>query len=216
MLVDLIANITLLINIGVAFWFYKRLSPRWLQFFAWFLVLTLLAQAAGSVYSHFTGKSNHFIFNLYIGVEFLVYYFIFFRAFENKRMKYLTGALAIIFIVFYTFNVFFIKGLFIFNTAAYTFGSITVIVICLLYFGHLFLSEEPINYFRMPLFWMATGLLFYYVGESVYMSLLDYIVKNKIDEDGHLYTIIIVILNLLLYALISIGFLSNRPWQKTT
>lgn len=216
MLIDIIANITLLINIAVAFYFYKMLEPRWLRLFAWFLIITLLTQAAGSLYSNYTYRSNHFIFNIYIGIEYLFYFFLFYRAFNNKKMKYLIVIFAMAFVVFYVANIFFGKGLFIFNTATYTLGSILTIISCLLYFVFLFLSNETINYFRMPMFWIATGLLFYYVGDSVYMSLLDYIVKNNIDNGGHVYAIITVILNLLLYVLFTFGFLSNRPWKRMT
>jgi hypothetical protein len=190
------------------------LAPPWLRLFAWFLIFTLLAQVAGSLYSNFTGKSNHFIFNIYFGVEFLFYFFLFYRVFGNKKSKYLVAFSAILFVAFYVADVFFGKGIFIFSTAAYTFGSVLTIIICLIYFASLFLSNETINYFRTPMFWIATGLLLFFVGESIYMSLLDYIVKNSIDKDGNLYAIITLILNLLLYALFTFGFLSNRPWKK--
>ena len=198
----------------MAFYFYKMLESRWLRLFAWFLLFALAVQVVGSLYSNYTYRSNHFIFNIYIGIEYLFYFFLFYQVFKNKKMKYLIAIFAIAFLIFYIINIFFGKGLFIFNTASYTFGSILIIISCLLYFASLFLSYETINYFRVPMFWIATGLLFFYVGDSIYMSLLDYIVKNNIDKGGNLYAVISVILNLLLYALFTFGFLSNRPWKK--
>ena len=216
MLIDIIANITLFINLGVGFYFYRRLEPQWLRWFTWLLMVTLIAQAAGSFYSNYFKKSNHFIFNIYIGIEFLFYFLLFHKEFRNKKTQKLTSMFAVTFTVFYLCKILFGKGLFVFSIASYIFGSVLTIICCLLYFVWLFVSDEPINYFRIPMFWIATGLLFYYVGESVYMSLLDYLVRNKIDEGGHFYTIITVILNLLLYTLTTFGFLSNRPWQKRT
>ena len=213
MLIDLIANITLFINIVVAFYFYKILWPQWLRLFA-ALVFTLLAKAIGSFYSNYTGKSNHFIFNIFFGMEYLFYFFLFYKEFKNQKMKYLIGVFVMVFIVFYAVNVFFEKGLFIFNTPTYIFGGVLTIIICLLYFVSLFLANETINYFRIPMFWIAVGLLFYYVGNSVYMSLLDYIVMNNIDKGGRLYAIMTVILNILLYALFTFEFHTTGHGKK--
>lgn len=214
MLVDILANITLYINIAVAFYFYKVLQPEWLRILAWFLIFALLTQVAGSFYSNYTGKSNHFIFNIYFGLEYLFYFFLFYIGFQSKKMKILMVIFAMVFIIFYSVNIFFGKGLYLFNTTTYTFGSLLIIISSLLYFVLLFLSDETINYFRMPMFWIAAGLLFYYIGVGVYMSLLDYIVRNDLDKGGQLYGIIAFILNILLYAMFTFGFLSNRPWKR--
>ncbi len=155
MLIDIIANITLFINLGVDLYFYRRLEPRWLRWFTWLLLGTLIVQAAGSFYSHYFKKSNHFIFNIYIGIEFLFYFLLFHKEFRHKRTRKLTLGFAAAFTIFYLCKILFGKGLFFFSIASYIFGSFLTIICCLLYFVWLFVSDEPINYFRMPMFWIA-------------------------------------------------------------
>jgi len=166
------------------------------------------------LYSTYTQKSNHFIFNFYILIQFPVYFLIFYATFEERRMKFLVITATVVFLIYHFYNMIFREGLFIFSTPSYTLGSVLVIVCCLVYFFNLLSSESEINYFRIPMFWIATGLLFYFVGDTVYMSLLGYIVKNNLDTEGRFYGYIMFTLNFLLYGLTTFGFVSNHVWKK--
>lgn len=205
--------ITLFVSIGVSIFFYKRLQPKWLRLFTWFLIFTLLIQLTGIAYSFYTKKSNHFIFNFYILIQFLFYFFLFYKTFEKQNLKIIIQLMAVLFVTYYFYNLFFGTGFFIFSTAGNTLGSILIIICCLLYFVSLFKSELILNYFRIPMFWIATGLLFYFVGNFIYLSLMGYIVKHNLDTAGNFY-VLLVTLNFLLYGLFTSGFLSNQLWKN--
>jgi len=64
------------------------------------------------------------------------------------------------------------------------------------------------------MFWISTGFLFYFVGNFIYLSLLNYIVKENFDPSGNINFYVSNTLSLFLYGLISFGFLSNQPWKK--
>ena len=193
---------------------YKKLEPAWLRLFTWFLLFTILTQVTGFVYSFYTKKSNHFIFNIYILVQFIFYFVIFYKTFQSKNLKLITLIIGIVFITYYWFNIIFKTGFYVFNSAGNSLGSILTILCCLLYFVSLFTSEAVVNYFRIPMFWIATGLMFFFAGNFIYLSLMGYIVKHNLDSGGNIFRYIMVTLNLLMYGLFSLGFISNQLWKK--
>lgn len=212
----ILANITLTLSIIVCFVYYEKLRPRWLKFFAWFLLYLLIAQFAGHFYSTYTKKSNHFFVNSITLVEFLFYFFIFFKTFEKKYLKWLTLIMAFLFVGSFLYHDFFGAGFFIFDSLSNSVGSVFIIVCCFLYFYSLFRSELNLNYFRIPMFWISTGLLFFFTGSSIYESVLNYIVRNNLDPHGNFFMSIMITLNLLLYGLFTCGFLSNQIWKLRT
>jgi hypothetical protein len=212
----IIGCITLYISIIVSFMYYRKLQPQWLRSFAWFLLFILIIQFVAYSYSHYTKKSNVFIINSITAVEFLFYFFVFFKAFDKKKLKQLTLIFALIFILFFLYHIYLGSGIFINDTASYSAGSFFIIICCLVYFYSLFQSELNLNYFRIPMFWISTGLLFFFIGSSIYDSLFNYIINHNLDPRGIFFKAIMITLNLLLYGLFTCGLLSNQIWKTET
>ena len=210
----IISLIPILTSLVISIILYKRLEPLWLRSFTWFMLFTVILSVAGYVYSFYFKKSNHFIFNIYLPFQFLFYFGIFYKTFQSKKLKLIIILVSIGFSI-YTFSDFFdIIHFYTFNSLANTLGSILIIFFCLIYFVSLFKSEGIINYFKIPMFWIATGLLFFFVGNIIYLSFIDYIIMFNLDKSGSVYWFIMTTLDLLLYSFFSIGFLSNQAWRK--
>ncbi|MGN6543108.1 MAG: hypothetical protein ACTHKY_20025 [Ginsengibacter sp.] len=212
----IIGLIPVLISLLISIIFYKRLKPSWLRLFTWFLLFSMLISITGYFYSFYLKTGNHFIFNLYLLVQFLFYFGIFYKTFQTKKLKTFTLFVSICFLIYLLINFIFLDGFHTFNSLAFTIGSVLTILFCLLYFGALFNADGFINYFKIPMFWIATGILFFFVGNFLYLSFLNYILENNLDSGGNIYEVIIITLNLLLYCFFSIGFLSNQSWKKKT
>jgi len=212
----IIGLIPVLISLLISIIFYKRLKPSWLRLFTWFLLFSMLISITGYFYSFYLKTGNHFIFNLYLLVQFLFYFGIFYKTFQTKKLKTFTLFVSICFLIYLLINFIFLDGFHTFNSLAFTIGSVLTILFCLLYFGALFNADGFINYFKIPMFWIATGILFFFVGNFLYLSFLNYILENNLDSGGNIYEVIIITLNLLLYCFFSIGFLSNQTWKKRT
>ncbi|MEO8762673.1 MAG: hypothetical protein ABI416_00205 [Ginsengibacter sp.] len=207
--------VLILVCMVISILFYNQLEPKWLKVFTWFLLFTILSQVAGFVYSFYSKKSNHFIFNIYILVQFIFYFGIFYKTFQSKKFKLTTLFITLAFLVYYWYIIIFETGFYVFNSAGNSVGSVLTIFCCLLYFVSLFSSEIVVNYFRISMFWIATGLLFFFVGNFIYLTFIGYIVNHNLDSGGNFYRYIMVTLNLLMYGLFSIGFISNQLWKKT-
>jgi hypothetical protein len=212
--IQIIGVIPALICLLIIIIFNNKLQPKWLRLFIYFLLFTLASETGSILYSYFLKKSNHFIINIYSLVNFSFFFYIFYKAFEIKKIKSFIIFSFALFLLFSLINIIFIEGFYLFNVYTYSLGSIFIVWFCMLYFMYLFKSDKVINFFAIPMFWIATGLLFFYVGSLIQMTLINYIVKNHIDTDGLIFQFIMVTLNILLYGAFTVGFLCNRPWIK--
>lgn len=203
-----------LISLLAVIVFYRKLQPKWLQLFFYFLLFTLLVEVGSAFYSYYLKKSNHFIINIFSLVSFGFYFLFFYKTFVTKNAKKILCIISLPYIVFSFCDVVFIEGFYYFNIYSFCVGSILIVLCCLLYFKQLFAANELINYFRLPMFWISTGLLFFYTGNLVQVSLMNYIIQNQLDPEGRIYQIIMITLNLILYGTFTTGFLCNRPWKK--
>ncbi|MDB5200000.1 MAG: hypothetical protein JWO92_1963 [Chitinophagaceae bacterium] len=210
----LIGLMPTLISLLTVILFYKKLHPAWLRLFFYFLVFTLAVDAGAAFYSQYFKKSNHLILNIYLPVNFGFYFLLFFKAFERRSFKRFASLAFILFILFYLCDIIFIEGFYYFNIYSFCLGSILIVLCCLLYFMWLFTSDRVMNYFKMPMFWISTGLLFFYTGNLVQMSLMKYIIDNGLDPGSRIYDFIMVTLNVLLYGAFTISFICNQAWRK--
>src|SRR5690348_6086752 len=142
----IIGLIPVLISLLISIIFYKRLKPSWLRLFTWFLLFSMLISITGYFYSFYLKTGNHFIFNLYLLVQFLFYFGIFYKTFQTKKLKTFTLFVSICFLIYLLINFIFLDGFHTFNSLAFTIGSVLTILFCLLYFGALFNADGFINY----------------------------------------------------------------------
>jgi len=194
--------------------YYKRLQPKWLQLFLYLLLFTLAIEIGAALYSGYYKKSNHFIINIYLPISYAFYFFIFLKNLGTGKYASVIYTAFTVYVLCFLYDIIFIDGLFYFNTYSYCLGSILIVLCCLLYFMHLFKSDILLNYFALPMFWISTGLLFFYAGSLVEMSLIRYMINNHLDPDSSIYDIIMLILNVLLYGSFTMSFLCNIKWQK--
>lgn len=192
----------------IAIVFLRKKNNSTLVYFIPFLFLTVLIEIGG-LYIGKIYRNNIWLFNIFTSLEFVFYSSIFNKYFKNKKYKALTKYFVPFFIVLVIINLSFIQLLFK-NFHSYTMivGSFFIILFCCLYFLELFSNEG--NILGQPLFWIACGLLLFYLGNFVYNLLLDYLVKYHLDKERSLFKSINNNLNILMYTLFSIGFYVAR------
>ena len=84
----------------------------------------------------------------------------------------------------------------------------------LLYMGELLVKNEIINYFKVTMFWISTGLLIATLGILGYTCFLDTLIRNNIDANGRVFYTLIIVINYIQYILYAIGFSCNLPWKS--
>src|SRR5665213_1443084 len=116
MLDILIGYSTLILALFVSLINYKKLEPAWLRLLPLFLLVTLLFQLTAHFYWQWAGKSNHFIFNLYMLVEYGFYMLVCFKAVNKGISKNLIMLSASVFLIVYTYEIFLTGHFYFYNT----------------------------------------------------------------------------------------------------
>jgi hypothetical protein len=208
-------SITLSFALGVSYLYYKELRPVQLRVLVWTMIFWLVKEVIGVVYYDVTKNSNHFIYNIYILPQYLAYFFIFYKSYLSPLFKKITLYAGVAFIITYIYNIFILKQFYSFSgNIANNVGELITLALCCLYMAELLMQETFINYFRIPSFWIATGLMFYCTGNFVYFCMLGYILKNNLDPQGEIYMVITSVTTNVQFGLFTIGLLCNKPWIK--
>jgi hypothetical protein len=210
----IIATIPLLIALTISCFRYHQLEPRWLRLFTWFLMVTFIMQTSGYFYSLAFKKSNHFIFNLYILIEYSFYPYIFSKTVKAPFTKKLIKVALLGFVLFYIYQIFLHGQFFIYSSLTSNIGKFLTLICCMCYFADLLMDDELIVFFNTPMFWITTGIMFAAVGDFLYLSFFDYIMNNRLDADGNIYGIMETALSIIEYGFFCIGFSCKKTWIK--
>jgi hypothetical protein len=214
MLEIIIASTPLLIAVFIALSRYQKLEPRWLQLFPWFLLLTLIIQITGYYYSAIYRKSNHFIFNLYIPIEYGFYFIIYYKTLNRALVKKWVLFMSICFIMICFYEMIPNMQFFVYSVIASNTGKLLTFCCCLLLLSELLMADELINFFRIPMFWITIGIMVTIIPEFLYLCFYRYISKHLLDPGGIVYGYITTITSILEYAFFAAGFLTNNTWKK--
>jgi len=216
----IIGTVPIIIAFLISVKLYKKLEPEWFRLFTWFLLFSFLIQYAGFAYSAIfkdgdKPTSNHFIFNFETLVEYGFYLLIYYLAVQKTAFKRLVMFAGCLFIVSYIYNIGFAGSFFIYNTQVIIIGCVLTLMACMLYLAELLMSDQVVNFFKMPLFWITTGIMISAVGVFLYLAFFSYILKYHLDPHGLVYLIMFTSLSVLEYCFFSIGLLAEFIWKGT-
>lgn len=201
-------------TIIVGLLFYQKITPRYIRLFIPFLALTLFVEIANSYNWLWFKGPNLWFFNIFTIIEFIFYFFIFYFSIKNHKIKKLVLFSIPFYVLAACINIFFIQGIFNFHTISYRIASVMIIIYCYLYFRQLLKMDISINILRDPMFWICTGLLFFYSGFFFYFSAFEYIAYTKSVYNLTLWKILSRSLNILLYSSFFIALICNLKQQN--
>ncbi|MEO7264749.1 MAG: hypothetical protein ABIW38_07540 [Ferruginibacter sp.] len=198
----------------------KALRNKPLQWFIPFLLLVVIVEITGRFLRKEMHVPNSWLYNMFIPVEYFFNTYLFYAYFENIVLKKTAKIILILIPVAALVNMTFVQGFYNFNTNILFAGNCLMIILSCAFFIDLFKREEELVLWREPMFWIATGILLFNLGELSYTLFFDYILKHKQDPRAILFSTINGNLIYLFYTLISIGLLCTRRsltvnYQKT-
>jgi hypothetical protein len=181
-----------------------------------FVILLVVAVTVelGNVYLIFPAihQSNHWTFNIETIFEFYFFSYFFYHALRRKRHRKLIIIFVYAYPVILIFSFLTIQHYYYFHTYTYMLGELYLIVLCLLYYRELYTADEFKKLSTLPEFWIVTGLFIFSAGELPYMLLLNYLNKHYILTSMYFKEYILGTLNIVMYAMFTIGLLwSTRP-----
>lgn len=192
--------------------FIKETPLRWLAFFLFFIVIVELV---GRYYNVILGKPNAWLYNFSVPVEYLFFTWLLSRYYRTAGFRKSALVFLVGFVIFALLQIFVLGELLIFNSIFLKVGSFAMIVFSCFYFIDFMREEVPLNPLAEPMFWIASGLFLFNVGEFLYVSLSD-----LLFSDWQKWKPVIRKINnkliILLYATISIGIITmaRKKWMQ--
>ncbi len=211
----------LLISLFLAFTsslIHFRLHPLHLRIFAVLLGLDLLNELLASfgmsyLREWFHIKNNLAIYNLFVLIEFMVYAFYFFRVIKIKWFKRVIIGFMFLFPLLWIVSVFYIFGIYGWDSYIHVVGSAFTIIACGVYFYQLYIEEELVSLGRNTEFWIAAALMIFYTCNLPYTGMLNYLITNYLNVAENL-SFVLRLLNVAMYSIIIYAFLCQQI--KTT
>jgi hypothetical protein len=195
---------------------YARLRGTAFRLFPLFLLFIVLVELVGR-YMRTVLKmhSNAWLYNISTTLEFLFYAYIFRQSLQNKAYKNLAFWFILIYPLAVLTNMLFVQGFFWFHSYTMVLGSFFMLIFCCLFFYEVFLNPLELELHREPMFWISTGILFFYLGDFSYNLYYNILTKYGLDTGRNLFLSINNNLNLVLYSCFTIAFLCKRSPRRS-
>ena len=192
---------------------YNSLKGTAFRPFPFFLLFIVTVELTGTYIAKVLHRQNAWLLNISTTLEFIFYAYIFSRTLRNPAYKKMTLGFIAFFPVLVILNMAFIQGFTEFHSYTNALGSVLMIIFCSLFFYELLLNPLEGELHKVPMFWVSTGILFFYLGDLSFNLLYN---LEKSEAMGRvLFKSINNNLILILYSCFIIAFLCQRSLVKS-
>lgn len=193
--------------------FWPSLRSSVLRWFLPFLVFILCVEITGRYFGRVLHQPNSWLFNLSIPFEYLFFTFIFWKNYTRLGYRFLAQWFLILFSIFAVINIV-VNGLAEFHTNVLQIGSFFMIVFSVIYFINFYQEMETEILWKEPMFWIASGVLIFNMGEFTYNFFSTFLIGHGLDQAAMLYKSINNNLILILYSFFIFGFICKLTSGK--
>jgi hypothetical protein len=184
--------------------------------FRWFLPFLFL-MAAVELTGWYLRKQLHYatngyVYNFSVPIEYIFYTWLFAGTYRKPGFMLLAKLFIYVFVLF-CIVVDLVNGVYWFNSIVLIVSNIAAILFSCLYFYELLVVEEQIELTREPMFWIATGVLLFNLGEFLYGTFYRLLRQHGWDNGTRLFKAINNNLVLVLYLCIIIGLLCVKTYK---
>jgi hypothetical protein len=176
------------------------------------LLITLLGKYAEYLPQNTPGYRA--LFNwLIIPLEFLYFIGLYLAFTRNGKIKKMILAMFVVYIASFIIDLVFFKPEYTYlYWRSYTVGTIILLILVVTYFYELLNSERLFTFYRVPEFWVSTGVLLFYVGTLPFHSFWNTAAKefySAFYSNKHNFYILLYLMHLCFV----IGIICLR-WKK--
>lgn len=185
---------------------YKNTTEKW---FVFFLAYTVLTETVGVYVAYFLKEYDLTIYHIFIVVSFMFYFYWFQSILKSQNQQKIITALSILFFVYAVYNLS-VLSWDNYHTKTFIVGAVINIIASIFFFSQLLNDKEEIEVQKNLKFWISTGLILFNVGMVPFM-----LFSQEFNANNETRTVIIVLLNFILYFCYSIGFiLCKKPTEN--
>lgn len=207
-IVGSLSNILPIIPIATAFTTY-RWHTKELRIMLWYCLVSLLAGLLGTILAH-REINNHFVSHLFTPVQFSMFVYILSHWQPQALVRKIFIAAIFAFIIFWALGLFMLEDLRSFSTITRPVAAVLLVLASAVTLVQTVRTGNlPLS--RTPAFWISSGILIYFAGMSVLLSMSNMLLTASIQTLRLIWTPIQGTLHLTLNILFAIGFLCLRP-----
>jgi hypothetical protein len=189
---------------------WRYLDKRSIRWFVPFLLLIVVVELTGRYLKKELAMPNVWMYNITIPLEYLFLAFIFLRNFKSSSFRRLSAVFMVLFAAYTLIHILFIGGIHTFNSQVLTIGSFAMMLLSILCFYDLYLNTQTAPVWKLPIFWIAVGVLLFNAGEFAYLLFFDYLKDHGYEEASKIFYEINGKVIYLLYSSLIIAFLCSR------
>ncbi len=185
-----------------------RKLERYFNCLFFLLFINVVMELINFIISKF-GGSNQYIYYYFTAVEFTLislFYSLFFKSYFHPLLINLLIPLFIL-TVYIDYKVYGINSTYNFSASI---EAIVFIIYSMSFFYYVLKNLVFDNLLTTPVFWVNTGILFYFSGNFILFMFSNYLIKNQPEKCAVLWMVIHTFFNLLYNILLSIGFWKTR------
>ena len=149
-------------------------------------------------------------------VGFIFYAYIFKGYLRRPFFKRMVSAFMVVYPLLVGIDLLLLQGFTLQHSYTQSLGAVCMILFCCCFFYELLLNPVEEQLRRDPMFWISTGILFFYLGSLSYNLLFNFLAKFAAGEGGKLFQSINNNLILMLYSCFIIAFLCKRSLRKSS
>lgn len=184
---------------------------------AFVILMSVTAITELGNYFHFLPKihqSNHWTFNIQTVFEFYFFSYFFYQILRGSFSQGPIRIFVVLYPVILLTSFLTVQKYYVFHTYTYILGGLYLVILCLLYYRELYTAKEFKSLSTLPEFWIVTGLMVFTVGQLPYMILINYLNIDYSEVSTFFRQYILVTLNIVMYAMFTIGLLWSIRTQK--
>jgi hypothetical protein len=208
-----VLNILELSACVAGFIYWNKIKQSYWRWFPVYLGVIILTELTGEYLLNVKHdlKLNIAIYSYFgIPIQFFFFYWIFYQQFKGTAKSKWPLVSAVIYFICLVADLLYISKIrLFFESFSYIIGCIFLLILILLYFTRFIKSDEIIKYKSCLMFWVCTGLMFFYIG-----SLPFYAFRTDLYREHrsffYIYWYIQFGLNYLMYLLFIVSFI----WGK--
>ncbi|KQS53589.1 hypothetical protein CLV50_2004 [Flavobacterium lindanitolerans] len=185
--------------------FYNKLPGNKAKSLLGMIFFSVLTEFVGSNLTRWTGWINYGVYNFYMLVSLSYYLLLLKYLLVQRSHRRLVDVFLAVFILFYFANFIFIqKNISETFTYSFTLGVLFVLLMSCLYLVEIFNSKKILNFSKSVFFWFILGVLLLHVPYLPFMLAIKWFL---IESNESVYSLVLFILNVLMYGCFIIGFI---------
>ncbi len=191
------------------FIYWKKIRHTFWKWFPFYLLAIICVELTGK----FLPRGPNVLVYSYVGIplQFLFYFWLFFKYFEHSKERKWPLIGMVIYILGWLTEIFFLEGIRSgFFSFSYMCGNVILSILVLLFFIRFINSDKVLEYRSDMMFWVCCGLLIFFLGSLPLYGLWNTLAAGFF-KIFNVYWKVHMVFDYIMYICFSIAFIWGKP-----